>query len=188
MNSLTWNEGFSIRKQLSGMVENSWASPSKTAVTFNRKGIILYRVPEFLSSRLNWAPPPTPSPASVSPTWDVGGDTPGGRGRGDPIQRLDRNSGTLYRMIPLRLKPCITWTRKKVRKMAEKVTISAHFGWNGEGVVGGGQCLTYGEGRCPPLSCPPPPPPPPPKKRKNKNGQKKKEGGPKGGGGAQSTL
>ena len=83
------------------------------------------------------------------------GDTPGGRGRGDPIQRLDRNSGTLYRMIPLRLKPCIAWTRKKVRKMAEKVTISAHFGWNGEGVVGG-QCLTCGEGRCPdetPLSC-----------------------------------
>ncbi len=35
--------------------------------TLFRKAIILYRVPEFRYSRLNWVPPPPPSQASVSP-------------------------------------------------------------------------------------------------------------------------
>ena len=34
---------------------------------FLREGIILYRVPEFLSSRLNWVPAPPPPEASVPP-------------------------------------------------------------------------------------------------------------------------
>ncbi len=34
--------------------------------TFIRKGFLLYRVPEFLSSRLYWAPPFPPPQASVS--------------------------------------------------------------------------------------------------------------------------
>ncbi len=43
----------------------------------NRIGIILYRVPEFLSSRLNWVHPPPPPQASVSPplgSWGGGGE------------------------------------------------------------------------------------------------------------------
>ncbi len=56
-----------------------------------RKGIILYRVPEFLSSRLNWDPP-TPLPRKrvcLPPEPKLGGDTlaceEGGGGTGQKI-------------------------------------------------------------------------------------------------------
>ncbi len=54
---------------------------SQAAFHVNVKGL-LYRVPECLSSRLNWAPPPPPPQASVAPPLE--------------LRRLDRHSGTLF--------------------------------------------------------------------------------------------
>ncbi len=72
----------------------------------HRKGIILSRAPEFLSSRLNWVPPPPP-PHRVclpqGPKW--GGRHTlacGGVGGGTQFRRMARNSGTLYCIISLR--------------------------------------------------------------------------------------
>jgi hypothetical protein len=65
--------------------------PQNCYIGLTVKGIILYRIPEFLSTRLNWVSP-TSSPASecVSPpsTWVLGGRHILLRGRewGDPIQ------------------------------------------------------------------------------------------------------
>jgi hypothetical protein len=71
----------------------------------HRKGIILYRVPECLSRRLNGPPNPLPPQARESPppTLVPGGETHSlaGDGVGGPIRRLDRNSGTLWSRIPL---------------------------------------------------------------------------------------
>ncbi len=73
---------------------------------------LLYnRVPEFLSIRLIGSPPPIPPQANVSPpppTWALGGRHTRLRerrwGGGTQFRRLDRNSSTLYRIIPSRLK------------------------------------------------------------------------------------
>jgi hypothetical protein len=65
----------------------------------NRKEIILYRVPEFLSSRLNWVPPSLPNLCQfVSPQDPRRGDTLafGRGGGGTQFRQLDRNSRTLY--------------------------------------------------------------------------------------------
>ncbi len=69
-------------------------------------GIILYRVPAFLSSRLNWVPPPPPPQSSVSPAQasvsppqePSGGETHllAGEGVGGAqFRRLSRNSATI---------------------------------------------------------------------------------------------
>ncbi len=66
-----------------------------------RKGIILHRVPEFLSSRLNWVP--YPASEFPPPTWVLWGQTLacGKGGGGIQFRRLDRKSGILCGMIPL---------------------------------------------------------------------------------------
>jgi hypothetical protein len=71
---------------------------------------LYYRVPELLSSRLTELgtpppPPPAPPQVSVSPQEPSGGGhTRLGEegGGGTQLRRLDRNSCTLYRVIPLR--------------------------------------------------------------------------------------
>ncbi len=62
----------------------------------------VYRVPVFLSSRLNWVPVPTPTPrkrACLPPsTWVLGVSHTrwGEGGGGTQFGRQDRNSGPLY--------------------------------------------------------------------------------------------
>ena len=74
--------------------------PAPVACT--RKGTILYRVPEFLSSRLNWIPHPFPRnpQASVFPSGPNGGRHTR-LGVGAQFRRMDRISGTLFSIIPL---------------------------------------------------------------------------------------
>jgi hypothetical protein len=78
----------------------------KSVLAVSRKGITLYRVPEFLSSHLNRARPhPSPASECVPPTWVLRGEKPSLAGEGVGVTqfiRLDRNSGTLQSIIPLR--------------------------------------------------------------------------------------
>jgi hypothetical protein len=73
-----------------------------------RNGIKLYKVPEFLYSRLNWVPQPLPRKRVYLFPMDPGGGGGGntlawwGLGEGIQFRRLDRNSGTLYCITPLR--------------------------------------------------------------------------------------
>jgi hypothetical protein len=64
---------------------------------------VYIRVPEFLSSRPNWLPPPLHPPRVLPPLGSKGGDTlAGGRGAGrSQFGRRDRHSGTLGKGISL---------------------------------------------------------------------------------------
>jgi hypothetical protein len=54
--------------QICALKTGGFSGPSHSALF--RKGIILYRVPKFGYSRLNWVPPPPSPQASVAPPKD----------------------------------------------------------------------------------------------------------------------
>ncbi len=64
-----------------------------TYCRFMRKGLIVYRAPEFLSSRPHWVTPPPPLQGSGPPPPQ---DPSGGGGGGTQFWRLDRNPDILY--------------------------------------------------------------------------------------------
>jgi hypothetical protein len=88
-----------------------------------RKGIIHYWVPKFLSSCLKLGPPTPPPPYRVSPlTLVLGWAHPFAEMGGWETQfrRLNRHSGTLYSIIPLRLMWCTLYRLPRTAALARR--------------------------------------------------------------------